>query len=124
MDILFDTISWVFLVTGSFFCLTGGIGLLRFPDFFSRIHAASLTDTLGAGLILIGLMFQAGWTLALPKLVLILLFSLLAGTTASHAMAKAALKSGLQPFDVAMDKGISPVESGGNDPEGASSSKP
>lgn len=98
MDIILEIISWIFLVTGSFFCLTGGIGLLRFPDFFSRIHAASLTDTLGASLILVGLMFQAGWSLTLPKLFLILLFSLLAGTTASHAMAKSALKSGLKPL--------------------------
>ena len=99
MDILLDIVSWIFLVSGSFFCLTGAVGLLRFPEFFSRIHAASLTDTLGASLILIGLMFQAGWELALPKLILILIFSLLAGTTASHAMAKAALKSGLRPLD-------------------------
>ena len=97
MEIVFDIVSWVCLVTGSFFCLTGGVGLLRFPDFFSRIHAASLTDTLGATLILIGLMFQSNGGIVLPKLILILLFSLLAGTTASHAMAKAALKSGLQP---------------------------
>ncbi len=124
MDILFDIISWIFLVSGSFFCLTGAIGLLRFPDFFSRIHAASITDTLGAGLILVGLMFQAGWTLTLPKLILILLFSLLAGTTASHAMAKAALKSGLQPLEVQKDNGKAPEESIGTTDEGALSSKP
>jgi multicomponent Na+:H+ antiporter subunit G len=99
MEILFDVISWVCLVSGSFFCLTGGIGLLRFPDFFTRIHAASLTDTLGASLILVGLMFQAGWGLVSAKLLLILMFSLLAGTTASHAMAKASLKSGLKPLE-------------------------
>ncbi len=100
IDLALDIISWLFLLSGSFFCLTGAVGLLRFPEFFSRIHAASLTDTLGASLILIGLMFQAGWGLALPKLILILIFSLLAGTTASHAMAKAALKSGLRPPDL------------------------
>lgn len=101
MALVLDIVSWVFLVTGCFFCLTGAIGLLRFPDFFARIHAASIIDTLGAGLILIGLMFQSGgWGLVLPKLVLILLFLLLASTTASHAIAKAALKSGLKP-DVA-----------------------
>lgn len=98
MELVFDILSWFFLVVGSFFCLTGGVGLLRFPDFFTRIHAASLTDTLGASLILIGLMLQTGWGLVLPKLILILVFSLLAGVTASHAMAKAALKSGLQPL--------------------------
>ena len=102
-DLLLDIVSWLFLFGGSFFCLTGAVGLLRFPEFFSRIHAASLTDTLGASLILIGLMFQAGWTMALPKLILILIFSLLAGTTASHAMAKAALKSGLRPLDLQED---------------------
>ena len=103
MDLMLDIVSWLFLLGGSFFCLTGAVGLLRFPEFFSRIHAASLTDTLGASLILIGLMFQAGWTMALPKLILILIFSLLAGTTASHAMAKAALKSGLRPLDLQED---------------------
>lgn len=99
MDIFLDIISWFCLVTGSFFCLTGAIGLLRFPDFFTRIHATSLTDTLGACLILLGLMFQAGWGLTLVKLILITLFSLLAGTTANHAMAKAALQSGLKPLE-------------------------
>ena len=103
IDLLLDIVSWLFLLSGSFFCLTGAVGLLRFPEFFSRIHAASLTDTLGASLILIGLMFQAGWSMALPKLILILVFSLLAGTTASHAMAKAALKSGLRPLDLQED---------------------
>ncbi len=99
MAVVLDITSWIFLLCGSMFCLTGAIGLFRFPEFFSRIHAASLTDTLGTSLILIGLMLQAGWSLALPKLILILVFSLLAATTASHAMAKAALKSGLRPVD-------------------------
>ncbi len=99
MDILLDIISWFFLVMGSFFCLTGGVGLLRFPDFFTRVHSASLTDTLGAGLILVGLMLQAEWGIVTAKLIMILIFSLLAGTTASHAMAKAALNSGLEPYE-------------------------
>lgn len=97
MEIIIDTISWILLLSGSFLCLTGTTGLLRFPDFFTRIHAASITDTLGAGLILIGLMLQAGWGLVFAKLVIIQLFSVLAVTTASHAMAKAALKSGMKP---------------------------
>ena len=97
MEIIIDIISWICLLLGSFFCFTGALGLLRFPDFFSRTHAAGITDTMGAGLILIGLMLQSGWGLVLPKLLLILLFSLLASTTASHAMAKAALKSGSKP---------------------------
>lgn len=106
MAILFDILSWICLVFGSFFCLTGAIGLMRFPDFYSRNHAAGITDTMGAGLILIGLMLQAGWGLVLPKLFLILLFSLLASTTSSHAVAKAALKSGLKP-EAEIDTSIS-----------------
>jgi multicomponent Na+:H+ antiporter subunit G len=97
VELIIDIISWIFLLLGSFFCLTGAAGLLRFPDFFTRIHAASITDTLGASCVLIGLMLQAGWGIVLGKLIIILLFSLLAGTTASHAMAKAALKSGMKP---------------------------
>ena len=96
MELLFDIISGICLVIGSFFCVTGGVGLLRFPDFFTRIHAASLTDTLGAGMILIGLMVQSGGGLVFAKLMMILVFSLLAGASASHAMAKAALKSGMK----------------------------
>ena len=99
MELIVEIVSWFFLITGSFFCLTGAVGLLRFPDFFSRIHATSLTDTLGAGLILTGMMLQAGWGIVFFKLVMILLFSFLAGTTASHAIAKAALKSGLKPLE-------------------------
>ncbi|MDX9835882.1 MAG: monovalent cation/H(+) antiporter subunit G [Desulfobulbus sp.] len=97
METALNLVSYICMFVGIFFCLTGAVGLLRFPDFFSRIHAASLTDTLGASLILIGLMLQAGWGLALPKLILILLFLLMAGTTACHAMAKASLKSGMKP---------------------------
>lgn len=97
METVLDILSWIFLVSGGFFCITGVTGILRFPDFFSRIHAASVTDTLGASLILIGLMLQAGWGLVLAKLIIIALFSLLASTTSSHAMAKAALKSGMKP---------------------------
>lgn len=97
MAVFLDILSWICLLLGSFFCLTGAVGILRFPDFFSRAHAAGVTDTMGAGLILVGLMIQAGWSLVLAKLILILFFSLLASTTACHAMAKAALKSGLKP---------------------------
>ena len=83
MELILDIISWAFLISGSFLCLTGVVGLLRFPDFFSRIHASCLTDTMGAGLILSGLMIQAGWGLVLPKLIMILLFSLPASHSSS-----------------------------------------
>ena len=93
-----DLASWACLVLGSVFCLIGGIGLLRLPDFYSRMHGGGITDTLGLGLVLIGLMLQAGASLVTVKLVTILAIALLASPTSTHALAKAALRSGLQPF--------------------------
>ena len=96
METLWEVISGVLLVAGSLFAVIGGLGIVRLPDFYTRLHGSGMTDTLGAGLILVGLMFQSGVSFATAKLVMILVFSLLAGTTASHAMAKAANKSGLK----------------------------
>lgn len=93
-----DVLSWSSLVVGGSFVLIGGIGVVRFPDLFTRMHAASLTDTLGAGLILIGLMLQAGFTLPLAKLVLILLLILFTSPASTHALAKAALHGGVRPW--------------------------
>ena len=93
-----DIVSWILIIAGSFFVATGGIGLLRMPDIFARPHAAGVTDTMGAGLILVGLMVQAGFSLVTVKLVLILIFFFLTGPTASHALAHAALLSGYRPW--------------------------
>ncbi len=97
MGLLLDALSALLLAAGGFFVLVGGIGLLRFPDFFTRLHAAGVTDTLGTWLILAGLIIQAGPTQNALKLVLILLFIVFTSPTASHALAKAALHGGLQP---------------------------
>ena len=91
-----DIASWVMLVTGASFCVIGGIGLLRMPDFYARTHAAGITDTLGAGLVLVGLMLQAGPTLIAVKLLLILAFLELVGPTAGHALFKAAYADGIK----------------------------
>jgi len=93
-----DLLSWAALLSGCFFGITGGIGLLRFPDFYTRMHAAGITDTLCAALILLGLMLQAGWGLVLIKLLLILALLLLTSPTSTHALARAAVHSGLQPL--------------------------
>ncbi len=77
--------------------MIGGIGILRLPDVFTRMHAAGITDTMGAGLILAGLMAQAGLTLVTVKLVLIVLFLVVTSPTSTHALAKAALTGGLEP---------------------------
>lgn len=93
---LADLLSWALLLAGSAFCVLGGIGLLRFPDFYTRVHAAGLTDTLGAGLILIGLMFQGGLSMVTIKLALILVFILITSPTATHALVKAAFAYGIK----------------------------
>ena len=97
MEALVYFSSWACLLLGSAFCIIGGIGLIRLPDFYSRIHGGGITDTLGAGLVMLGLMLQAGWSLVTVKLVLILLFLLLTSPVASHAIARAARHSGLEP---------------------------
>ena len=104
---IFDIISYVCLVAGGLFCIIGGIGILRLPDFYTRTHGASITDTMGAGLMILGLSFQAvqlmfnenGWVpdrwLVLVKLLFIGLFILLTSPTAGHALVKAAYADGL-----------------------------
>jgi multicomponent Na+:H+ antiporter subunit G len=93
-----DILSWIFLSTGSFFVIVGGIGLLRLPDFYTRIHAASVTDTVGSWLVVIGLMLQAGLSLVTVKLILVLIFLVMTSPLASHALAKAAYSHGLKPW--------------------------
>ena len=90
-----DVASAVLLAAGGFFCIVGAVGLLRMPDFFTRTHAASVIETLGAGLIIAGLMLQAGWTLAAGKLACLGLLILFASPTATHALAKAARERGM-----------------------------
>ena len=91
MELILDLLSWVLLSAGGVFVLIGGIGALRMPNLYTRMHAASVTDTMGAGLVLIGVMLQAGLTLATIKLGAILLFLLITSPTASYALASAAL---------------------------------
>ncbi len=91
MSLLLDLMSWIALLGGVFFIAVGGIGILRLPDFYTRLHAAGITDTLGAGLILLGLMFQGGWTQVTIKLILILGFLWFTSPTATHALVRAAV---------------------------------
>ena len=93
-----EVLGWAFIVAGSVFVLIGGIGLIRLPDFYTRIHAAGITDTMGAWLILIGLMFSAGWTLVTVKLFMLLFFLAVTSPLSSHALAKAAFIRGLEPM--------------------------
>lgn len=100
MNTAIDIFSGISLLTGSLFCLIGAAGLLRMPDFYTRAHAASLIETAGAGLILLGLLLHAGFTLVAVKLLMIGLLILFASPTAGHALARAALIRGLKPVSV------------------------
>lgn len=94
MGLLIDTLSWALLVGGGAFVFVGGVGALRMPDFYTRMHAASLTDSLGTVLVLCGAILQAGWSLAAVKLAAIVIFLLLTSPTAAYALANAARLSG------------------------------
>ena len=107
MTALLDVFSWILLLSGSAFVLIGGIGIMRLPDLYTRMHAASLTDTLGTLLILGGIMLQAGLTLASIKLAAIAMFLLLTGPTATYALANAALLAGLLPKDAELPEDLS-----------------
>jgi multicomponent Na+:H+ antiporter subunit G len=96
--LLIDVLSWACLLAGGLFCAIGALGLLRMPDFYTRMHAASVTDTVGAGLILVGLILQAGPTLVAVKLAMIGLLLLFTGPVAAHALTKAAMGRGLAPL--------------------------
>lgn len=92
-----EIISWSFIIAGALLGIAGGIGIHRFPDFYSRLHAGGITDTLCAALFLIGLTMQTGFSIASLKLLLIFIFLFFSSPTATHALANAALFGGLKP---------------------------
>ncbi len=96
--LLVDALGWILILAGSVFLVTGAIGLIRFPDFWSRLHALSVLDSAGVLLLLAGMCIQGGWSLVTVKLVIIGLFLLITGPTATHALANAAFVSGLRPL--------------------------
>ncbi len=91
-----DVASGVLLLAGSLFAVTGGVGLLRFPDFYTRTHAVGLMDSAGASLILVGLLLQAPDLASAVRLVLIMIVLLITSPTATHALAHAARNDGVR----------------------------
>lgn len=91
-------IANILLVIGLLFILAGVIGILRLPDFYSRLHAMGKCDTLGVALVLVALAIHEGFSLYSVKILLITVFVGLANPTATHALGRAALKSGLAPW--------------------------
>ena len=98
MGLVLDSLSWFFILGGVFFIVTGAIGVVRMPDVYCRLHSAGMTDTMGAGLILLGMCFQAGLTLITVRLLLVWAFLLVTSPVATHALARAALSGGVTPY--------------------------
>jgi multicomponent Na+:H+ antiporter subunit G len=97
MELALDLLTLILLSGGVALGISGALGVIRFPDFYTRVHAAGVTDTLSAGMILGGLMLQAGLTLVTVKLAFVLLFLWYTSPAASHALARAAMLAGLRP---------------------------
>ena len=97
MDILFDIITGIFLLAGSVLILIGGYGIIKLDDVFARMHSAGMIDTLGLTLIIVGLMFQGGFTLITFKLFLIIVFVVYTSPAVTHALARAAIAGGMAP---------------------------
>lgn len=111
MTAALDAATAALLVIGGLFCVVGGIGLHRLSDFYQRTHAASVTDTAGAGLMLLGLMLQGGLSIVTLKLILVLVFLLFASPAIAHALVKAAHGHGLALHLTVADDGANPAPS-------------
>ncbi|MEL6998006.1 MAG: monovalent cation/H(+) antiporter subunit G [Pseudomonadota bacterium] len=98
MSVILDVLGWVLLCAGGFFCLIGAIGLNRMPDVFTRMHATSVSDTLGVGFLVVGMAVQTtDWTVWV-RLAIIVIVLYVTGAVASHALARAALHDGEKPL--------------------------
>ena len=97
MSLILDILSWIFLCAGGFFCITAGVGIIRMPDFYTRAHAGSILDSMGAGLILFGLLLQAPTYLVAVKLLFTFFFLMITGLAAIHALAQSVNVAGVNP---------------------------
>ncbi len=97
MGDIYQIISGILIAIGSFFVLVGGIGLIRMPDIFTRMHAAGIKDTMGAGFLLAGMAVYSGFTIVTLKLGVLYLLFLFTSPVVSHALAQAALHDDVKP---------------------------
>lgn len=97
MTLVIEILSWACILSGSFFMVVSAVGMLRFPEFWSRVHAASVGDSGGMILLIAGMCLQSGLTLITVKLIAIGIFLFITGPTATHAVANAALVTGWRP---------------------------
>ena len=98
LDLVRDILSWALFLAGGTAVIAGAVGLLRFPDFYTRLHGAGVTDTAGAELIIFAMMLQAPNWLVLMKLVFISFFLFMTSPVATHAVAHAAWVGGVRPM--------------------------
>jgi multicomponent Na+:H+ antiporter subunit G len=98
MTLAVELASWALILLGSFFTVVGSFGLVRMPEVFTRMHAASVTDTLGVGFLILGMSLQAGFGLVTLKLVFLLALFFFTGPIVTHALAQACLHEGIKPM--------------------------
>jgi multicomponent Na+:H+ antiporter subunit G len=103
MSLFADILSWILIGVGGLSCIVGAVGLVRMPDLYTRMHAASVIDSFGTPLILIGLILQAGLTLVAAKLLVLLALLFFTSPVATHALGQAALHRKLEPLIVPED---------------------
>lgn len=118
-----DIIGGVLILAGAFFFVVGAVGIYRMPDVFARMHAAGISDTVGAGLLILGMMFLAGFTFVSAKLAIIFGIIFFTSPIATHALAQAALHEGLEPVGVGKEVLIGPGAHAEPDNAGKSKSK-
>lgn len=98
MNLIVEIASWILILLGSFFTIAGAVGLLRMPEIFTRMHAASVTDTLGVGFLILGMALQAGMSLVTLKLFFLLALFVFTGPVVTHALARACLHERVEPM--------------------------
>ena len=98
LEMVLGVLSWACILGGLFFMVVGTVGVLRMPDVYTRLHAAGMTDTLGAGFMILGMCFQTGMTLLTLRLLLVYAFLLFTSPIGTHALARAALSGKVEPY--------------------------
>jgi multicomponent Na+:H+ antiporter subunit G len=98
MPVLVDIVSWLLIIAGSFFTVVGALGLLRMPDVFTRMHAASVIDTLGVGFLIFGMILQVGLSLVTLKLLILLALFFFTAPVVTHALARVCLHERIDPL--------------------------
>jgi multicomponent Na+:H+ antiporter subunit G len=115
VTLLVDIASGALILLGSFFVVAGALGLLRMPEVFTRMHAASVIDSLGAGLLILGMILQVGFGLVTFKLIVLMALFFFTVPVVTHALAQACLHEGINPL-LAEDRRPQPKASEGRQP--------